>query len=93
MIQKKSEAHYTLSIIFNCYGVPLKMVVENSKEESLVEFACKCREDECLLVNNEPICPGLIFSEGCIWELKHDWSREIIKKGSPKRLWYHCIYL
>ena len=59
------------------------MVVENSKEESLVEFACKCREDECLLVNNEPICPGLIFMKVASGNLNMIGQGKLSKRDHP----------
>ena len=42
LMQKKSEAHDTLSIIFNRDGVPTKMVVDNSKEQSLGDLSRNC---------------------------------------------------
>ena len=88
---QKSEAYDTLSLMFNLDGVPPNMIVEKSKDKSVGAFAGKCRESEFHLVNSEPCLPWSQMSEGCIRELKRVLSRQLIKTGSPKRLWYHCI--
>ena len=53
----KSEAHETLSMLFKRDGVPPKIVADNSKEQSFGNFARKCREADCHLVNTEPHSP------------------------------------
>ena len=50
----KKYSHETLSLIFKRDGVPPKIVVDNSKEQTLGKFAKKCREDDCHLVTTEP---------------------------------------
>ena len=37
-MKEKSEAHETLSLMFKRDGVPPRMIVDNSKEQSLGEF-------------------------------------------------------
>ena len=54
LYQWKGDTHDTLSMVFKRDGVPPKMVVDNSKEQSLGEFARKCLEVDCHLINNEP---------------------------------------
>ena len=66
LMQKKSEAHDTLSMIFKCDGVTPKMVVQNSKGKSLGEFSRKCRETDCRLVNNELFLTWSQIAEDCI---------------------------
>ena len=39
----EKHAHKTLSFIFKRYGVPPKIVVDNSKDQTLGKFAKKCR--------------------------------------------------
>ena len=56
-MKKKSEAHETLSLVFKRDGVPLRMIVDNSKEQSLGKFRRKCREVDCHLINTEPYSP------------------------------------
>ena len=54
-MQRKSEVHVILSMALKRDGVPPKMVVDNSKEQSVGEFARKCLEGDCHLINNEPL--------------------------------------
>ena len=56
-MKKNSEAHKTLSVMFKRDGVPPRMTVDNSKEQSLGEFRRKCREADCHLINSEPYLP------------------------------------
>jgi hypothetical protein len=46
-MKRKGEAHETLSFVFHHDGVPLAMVVDNSKEQTLGEFRQKLREADC----------------------------------------------
>ena len=56
-MKKKSKYHKTLYLMFKCDGVPPRMIVDNSKEQSLGEFRRKCCEVDCHLVNTEPYSP------------------------------------
>ena len=60
--EKESEAHETFSLMFKHDGVPPRMIVNNSKEQSLGEFRRKCREVDCHLVNTEATRYGTIQS-------------------------------
>ena len=92
MILKK-HAHETLSLIFKLDGVPPKIVVDNSKEQTLGKFARKCREADCHLVTTEPYSPWMQAAKGCTKQTKLGYSRRMLKYGSPKALWYHCFEL
>ena len=89
----KSEAHETLSLMFKRDGVPPKIVVDNSKEQTLGQFKKKCREADCHLVTTEPYSPWMQAAEGCIKQTKLGSSRKMLKTGCPKALWDHCIEL
>ena len=80
-----------MSLLFKRYGVPPKMIVDNSKEKYLRYIARKCIEAECHLVNSEPYFTWLHMYEWCIRELKRGSLRLLINLGSPKSLWGHCI--
>jgi hypothetical protein len=41
-MKKKSDVHEALLLVFKRDGVPLRMVVDNSKEYTLGKFAKKC---------------------------------------------------
>ena len=63
MILKK-HVRETLYLIFKQYGVPPKIVVDNSKEQTLGKFASKCREADCHLVTTDPYSPWMQVAEG-----------------------------
>ena len=92
-MKKKSEAHKTLSLMFNRDGVPPSMIVDNSKEQSLGEFRRKCREVDFHLVNTEPYLPWQQAAEECIKQLNKSSYHKLISYGAPKKLWDHCIEL
>ena len=89
----KYNAHDTLSMLFKHNGVPPKIVADNSKEQSLGKFARKCRKADCHLVNTKHHSLWMVAAEGCIKELKRGSSHKMLKTGSPKSLWDHCIEL
>ena len=90
---KKSETHETLSLMFHRDGVPPTMILDDSKEQTLGHFRRKLREADCHLRQTEPYSPWQQAAEGCIRELKRGVSRKMIKTGSPKTLWDHCLEL
>ena len=89
----ENHAHETLSLIFKRGGVPPKIVVDNSKEQTLGKFAKKCREADCHIVTTENYSPWMQAAEGCIKQTKLGSSRRMLNSGSPKALWDHCIDL
>ena len=89
----KKHAHDNLSLIFKQDGVPPKIVVDNSKQQTLGKFSRKCRESDCHLVTTEPYSPWMQVAEGCIKQTKLVSSRKMLKSGFPKPLWDHYIDL
>ena len=89
----KGEAHESLSLLFHRDGVPPMMVFDGSKEQTLGNFKRKLREADCHARQTEPYSPWQNAAEGCIRELKRGVSRKMMKSGSPKVLWDHCIEL
>jgi hypothetical protein len=69
------------------------MVLDGSKEQVLGDFKRKLREADCHMRQTEPYSPWQQAAEGCIRELKRGVSRKMIKTGSPRTLWDHCIEL
>jgi hypothetical protein len=90
---RKGEAHETLSLLFHCDGVPLTMVFDSSKEQCKGDFKKKLCKADCHARQTEPYCPWQWATEGCIRELKQGVSHKMIKTGSPRVLWDHCIEL
>ena len=69
------------------------MVLDSSKEQCHSNFKRKLCEADCHLKQTKPYSPWQQAAEGCIQELKRGVSRKMIKTGSPRRLWDHCIDL
>jgi hypothetical protein len=90
---RKGEAHETLSLLFLSDGVPPTMVLDGLKEQTKGDFKRKLREADCHTRQTEPYSPWQQAAEGCIRELKRGASRKMIKTGSPRVLWDHCIEL
>jgi hypothetical protein len=90
---RKGEAHETLSLLFHCDGVPPTMVLDGSKEQCKGDSKRKLCEADCHTRQTEPYSPWQQAAEGCIRELKRGVSRKMIKTGSPRVLWDHCIEL
>jgi hypothetical protein len=92
-MKRKEDAHEILSLVFQRDGVPLTMVANDSKEQTRGEFSCKLKEADCHPQVTEPYSPWQQDTEGCICELKRGSSRKMIKTGSPKCFWDHCLEL
>jgi hypothetical protein len=90
---RKGEAHETLSLLFHRDGVPPTMVLDGSNEQTKGDFKRKLREADCHARQTVPFSPWQQAAEGCICELKRGVSRKMIKTGSPRVLWDHCIEL
>jgi hypothetical protein len=90
---RKGEAHETLTLLFYCDGVPPTMVLDCLKEQTRGDFKRKLHEAECHARQTEPYSPWQQAAEGCIYKLKRGVSHKIIKTGSPRVLWDHCIEL
>jgi hypothetical protein len=69
------------------------MVTNDSKEQTKGELRRKLKEADCHLQVTEPDSPWQQAAEGCICDLKRGSSRKMIKTGSPKCLWDHCLEL
>ena len=46
---KKAQAHEGISLLFNRYGVPRKLVIDGSKEQTEGNFSQKARQADCWL--------------------------------------------
>jgi hypothetical protein len=69
------------------------IIFDGSKEQTLGNPKRKLREGDCHGQQIEPYSPWQNAAEGCIRELKRGVSRKMMKTGSPKFLWDHCIEL
>jgi hypothetical protein len=90
---RKGEAHETLSLLFHSECVPPTMVLDGSKEQTKDDFKRKLHEADCHARQTEPYSSWRQAAESCIRELKRGVSHKMIKTGSPRVLWDHCIEL
>jgi hypothetical protein len=88
---RKGEAHETLSLLFHRGGVPPTMVFDGLNKQCRGDFKRKLHEADCHARQTEPYSPWQQAAEGCIRELKRGVYCKMIKTGSPRVLWDHCI--
>ncbi len=69
------------------------MIMDGSKEQVKGEFRHKLLEADCHPKQTEPYSPWSQAAEGCICKLKRGMTGKMLKTGSPKPLWDHCIEL
>ena len=69
------------------------MVVDNFKEQTLGKLVRKCHKADCTLVTTKPYSPWMQAEEDCIKQTKLGSLRKMLKSGSLKPLWDHCIEL
>jgi hypothetical protein len=67
---RKGEAHKTLSLLFNCDGVPPTMIFDGLKEQCQVKFKCKLCKADCHVRQTKSYSPWQQAAEGCIRELQ-----------------------
>ena len=67
------------------------MVDDTSKEQTLCKFANTYHNTDYHLVTTEPYFPWMHAAEGCIKQTNLMSLRKMLKIGSPKPLWDHCI--
>ncbi len=89
LIKLKSGVYQSLSMLFKHDDISQKIVVDNSKEQSLGIFGKKCCQSDYHLINIEPYSLWIQATEGCIHKFKRKSSRKILISGSQKYLWDH----
>ena len=92
-MQRKSDAHHALSLLFARDGVPPRLIVDGSKEQMQGAFRRKARQADCQLRAVEPHSPWSNAAEAAIRELKRGAGRKMVRTSAPKRLWDHCLEL
>ena len=89
----KSEAHEGLLLMAQHDGVPIAIIMDGSKEQTLGPFRKKCAKMGCHVRQTEPHSPWQNAAEGAIRELKKSAGCKAVAAGSLKQLWDHCIEL
>ena len=72
-MRAKSDAHDTLSLLFQRDGVPPTMVMDGSKEQTLGKFKKKLQEAQCKMKQTEPHSPWQNAAESAIREPVEKW--------------------
>ena len=89
----KSDAHDLLSLLFQRDGVPPKMIMDGSKEQTLGRFKKKYQDADCHIKQTEPYSPWQNAAESAIRELKKAAGRKMVRAGAPKPFWADAIKL
>ena len=92
-MEKKSDVHEGISLMFARDGVPNVLIMDNSKEQTLGTFRKKAREGNFWIKQTEPYTPWSNSAKSAIRELKKGSAQKMLKTHSPKRLWDNCIEL
>jgi hypothetical protein len=90
-VKLKSDVHEGLSLLFKRDGVPPKIIVDGSKEQTKGVFQKKMREADCWMKQTEPYSPWQNAAEGVILHLKQGAGRKMVKTQTPKKLWDDCL--
>ena len=89
----KSDAHDSLSLLFQRDGVPPKMIMDGSKEQTLGRFKKKCQDADCRIKQTEPYSPWQNAAESAIRELQKAARQKMVRAGAPKPFWMDAIKL
>jgi hypothetical protein len=92
-MRTKGEAHFCLAALFHDIGVPEKIVMDGSKEQTQGEFRRKIRVAGCIVHQTEPYTPWSDRAELAIRELKKKTRRAMMNSHCPKRRWDDCMEL
>jgi hypothetical protein len=90
-MKKKSNAVYALDLMLHCDGRPEKMIMDDSKEQTLGAFGKKCRDADIYVKQTEPHSPWQNTAEGGIRELKKASGQKMVRAGAPKHFWADAI--
>ena len=90
---RREGAHPDLYLLFQRYGVPPKMIVDDSKDQTLGVFKRKVLEAGIHLKQTKLESPWKMAAERGTHELKRGSDRIMTKMKSPKVLWMDCLEL
>ena len=76
---KKGDENNALSLLFQRDGVPPKIIVDGSKEQTMGDFKHKVAEASYRLRQTEPESTWQMYAEGGISELRRGSGRKMTK--------------
>ena len=85
----KSSAGYSLRKFIHEFGRPEKLTFDGSQEQcgKKTEFMSNIRKYSIDYHVTEPHRPNHNFADGVIRDIRQKWSRVMVRKGVPQRLW------
>ena len=92
-MRSKADAHEGLSLLAQQDGVPLQIIMDGSKEQTMGLFRRKAQEMGTHVKQTELHFPWQNVAELAIHELKKGTGRKAAKAKSPKKLWDHALEL
>ena len=90
-MEKKGDAHETLSLLFKRDGMPHKMVMDGPKDNTLGSFRNKSQEADCHIKQTEPYSPWQLQAEGNIRYMNKGAGMKMVQAGAPKRIWDNAL--
>jgi hypothetical protein len=90
-MNKESEAHKALSLLFHRDGVPNVMVMDGANAQIEGQFRRKFRDTGCHIKQTEPHTQSYNMGEGGVRELKTGVERQMLRSGCPMQFWDDCI--
>ena len=92
-MKRKADTHDGLSLLAQCDRVPLRIIMDGSKEQTMGLFRKKAKEMGVHVKQTEPHSPWQNVAELTIRELKKGEGRKAAKARSPKKLWDNALEL
>ena len=90
-MKRKGDAHETLYLFFKRDGVPLKIVMNGSKKQTLGFFRKKCQESDCHIKWMDPYSSWQLQADRTIRYLNKGAGRKMVREGAPKRIWDNAL--
>ncbi len=92
-MKSKGKAHESSPLMFQHEGVPLSMLMDGSKEQTLGKFYQKLVGTHCQLEQTELYSPWQNVTERDIKELKKSSGHKMLATGASQQLWNDCLDL
>ena len=90
-MKKKGNASDALDLLFHQDGVPPKMIMDGSKEQTQGRFRNKLKLANVHLKQTEPYSLWQCDAENTVRKLKQGSGCKMVQAGVPKPLWADCI--
>ena len=89
----KADTVHTLQDLLKEVGVPAKLILDNSLEQTKGDFRKMARDAGIRIVQTEPHSPWQNYAESAIRELKKATRRRMARTRTPEVLWSDCVVL